>query len=285
MPTTTERQGPPQPLLWQPVGCATPTPAPEPPRITAELWVLASSSSGNCSVLITGEGALRRVTLIDCGLSPARTRVLLDAMKLDFSAIDDVLITHLDYDHFCPSWARKLPGHARIHIHKRHARRAEGSGISPSRMRTYEEGFDLGCGARIQPVLASHDSLGVVAFRVTLGLVSLGYATDLGRVPDRLVEAFRGVDILAIESNYCTDMQRASARPFFLKQRIMDGSGHLSNDQCAEAVAEIKPRRHVVLLHLSRECNTPEKAAAPHAGAAYSVRIANAVDVTGPFGL
>ncbi|XOV75295.1 MAG: hypothetical protein ACFHWZ_18080 [Phycisphaerales bacterium] len=51
-----------------------------------------------------------------------------------------------------------------------------------------------------------------------------------------------GVDVLAIESNYCRDMQVASDRPEFLKSRIMDGSGHLSNDECLDAVHAISPR-------------------------------------------
>jgi phosphoribosyl 1,2-cyclic phosphodiesterase len=70
----------------------------------------------------------------------------------------------------------------------------------------------------------------------------------------------RGVDILAIESNYDRAMQLESARPAFLKDRIMGGKGHLSNDECIDAVRAISwPREpeHVVLLHLSRECNCP----------------------------
>ncbi|MEY2716643.1 MAG: putative metallo-hydrolase YycJ, partial [Planctomycetota bacterium] len=89
----------------------------------------------------------------------------------------------------------------------------------------------------------------------------LGLATDLGRASGALIEAMRGVDILAIESNYDRDMQLASDRPAFLKDRIMGGKGHLSNEECIEAVRAIAwPRgpEHVVLLHLSRDCNCPD---------------------------
>jgi phosphoribosyl 1,2-cyclic phosphodiesterase len=60
-----------------------------------------------------------------------------------------------------------------------------------------------------------------------------------------------------------------------LKNRITGGAGHLSNRQCAEAVARIAPREHVVLLHLSRDCNRPELAAAAHAGASYRLTVAS----------
>jgi phosphoribosyl 1,2-cyclic phosphodiesterase len=56
-------------------------------------------------------------------------------------------------------------------------------------------------------------------------------------------------------------MQLASNRPGFLKDRIMGGKGHLSNEECIDAVRAIAwPREpeHVVLLHLSRECNCPD---------------------------
>ena len=88
-------------------------------------------------------------------------------------------------------------------------------------------------------------------------------------------DLFRHVDVLAIESNYCPVMQENSDRPEFLKRRIMDGSGHLSNQQSAAAVRAIAPKKHVVLLHLSRQCNTPELAAMGHAGAPYELTVAH----------
>lgn len=103
----------------------------------------------------------------------------------------------------------------------------------------------------------------------------MGYATDLGRVPERLIERLRGVDVLAIESNYCPRMQMVSTRPWHLKQRIMGGFGHLSNEQALEAIAAIEPREHVVLLHLSRECNCPSLVARLHAGSDYALTISD----------
>lgn len=253
--------------LWS---CADALPAP-----SIELRVLASSSSGNCSVLIHGEGALRRVTLIDCGLSPLRTRGLLARLGLDFSAIDEVLVTHFDGDHFHGGWARRLPPHVRLMVHRAHAARAASLGVPAERATVYDRPIDLRCGARATPTMLSHDALGVAAFRIEFGGASLGYATDLGRVTSALVDALAGVDVLAIESNYCPELQRASPRPEFLKRRIMDGSGHLSNEQCADGVEQIGPRSHVVLLHLSRECNTPGRAAAGHRGRGYGLSIAS----------
>ena len=53
-------------------------------------------------------------------------------------------------------------------------------------------------------------------------------------------------------------MLMSSARPPYLKSRIISDSGHLSNEQSAEILADvIGPRtREIVLAHISQECNT-----------------------------
>ena len=74
---------------------------------------------------------------------------------------------------------------------------------------------------------------------------------------------------MALESNYDPVMERESDRPWYLKNRIMGGHGHLSNEQALEAVQAIldlteerhgagRLPRHIVLLHRSRECNCPK---------------------------
>lgn len=241
-----------------------------------EFVVLSSSSSGNCSALIVGSGRLRRVVLIDCGLSPLRTRVLLARLGLDFSTVDDVLVTHLDGDHFHAGWSKGLPSHTRLHMHRRHIKRFERMGRGGVRPIEFEDVFALRSGICVRPMLLEHDEWGVAAFRFETGGASLGYATDVGRVTRGLIEGLRGVDVLAIESNYCPLMQEASDRPAFLKDRITGGRGHLSNEECARATRAIGPLRAVVLLHLSRECNRAEAALAGHEGAAYRTIAAGA---------
>lgn len=251
-------------------------------RERVEFVVLSSSSSGNCSALIFGEGKLRRVALIDCGLSPARTRSLLSLLGLSLDHVDDVLITHLDADHFHPGWLKAVPRRARLHVHTLHAPRAMKFGLSLERFDPCEETITLRSGAVAHTTVLSHDQWGVVAFRIDLGGRALGYATDVGRVTPALTRALAGVDVLAIESNYCPKLQAASERPDFLKRRITGGAGHLSNHECHAAVQTIAPREHVVLLHLSRQCNTPDLVAAAHAGAPYRVTIATPDAPTAP---
>jgi phosphoribosyl 1,2-cyclic phosphodiesterase len=88
----------------------------------------------------------------------------------------------------------------------------------------------------------------------------IGYATDLGHVPAYFFDRFRDLDCIALEANYDHQMQVDSARPSFLKRRIMGRRGHLSNHQALAAVRKLLDRTrrlpdHIVLLHRSQECN------------------------------
>ncbi len=248
-----------------------------PPDADLALCVLSSSSGGNCSALLLGRGEARRLYLIDLGLSPRRTRALLGAVGVGDLPISGVLLTHLDDDHCNPAWASPgsglLSDPAPWYIHKRHRGRAQRAGFLHRRTLVFEDGFDLPT-ARVRVLHTAHDDLGVATFRFECEHAHLGFATDVGHAGEDLVRHLHGLDVLAIESNYCPRMQRASARPEFLKRRIMGGHGHLSNQQCAQAVALMAPREHVVLLHLSRQCNSPPLAAAGHAGRPYALTIA-----------
>ncbi len=245
------------------------------------LCVLASSSSGNCSVLtLPGLSSALRPSpsfpLLDMGLGLRRTRAELSRLGLSLDDAAAVILTHLDVDHWNAGWSRWLPARTRILAHRRHVEHGVRRGVLPRRVEPLDGAPDLPGGVAAHPALLAHDALGVATLRFDLpGGGSLGWATDVGRVSPGLVEHLAGVGVLAIESNYCPRMQAASDRPWWLKQRIMGGSGHLSNEQCAEAVARIAPVRHVVLLHLSRDCNRPEIAARHHGRAPYALTIAS----------
>lgn len=248
--------------------------------------MLASGSSGNCSVLVSPAGpetdCPRHVTLIDCGLSPRKTARLLDELGIEPYEVDDLILTHLDTDHCHSGWAsalRTTTWNLTTRLHRRHRGRAERSGLLHSRTELFEDEFLLGSRIAVSPTLMSHDELGVASFRMQIRRdtvcepAHLGFATDLGRATDDLIDHLHGVDTLAIESNYCPRMQAESDRPYFLKKRITGGAGHLSNQEALAAIEEIGPRDHVILLHLSRQCNHPELVGEMHTGADYTFTI------------
>jgi len=223
--------------------------------------VLGSGSSGNCTLLILENGGEPLRVLIDAGLSPRETARRLHHFGIHPEHIDHILITHVDHDHFRPTWARACARWSiDVHAHVRHCRGHSPLQVLERRLYGFTSGFEIGHSTRIDPVGLAHDVLGSTGYVIQHGERRLGFATDLGRVPDGLLDCFVDLDVLAIESNYDRTMQVESPRPEFLKRRIMGGLGHLSNEQAMQAILLIASRcrlQHIVLLHLSRQCNCP----------------------------
>jgi len=250
---------------------------------SARLCVLASGSSGNCSVLhLRGGDETDQILLIDAGLSPKRTRLALMALGLAHAPLAGIVLTHLDHDHWHSGWLNALTPATPVWCHSRHTDRARNISLHRLNLAPFHDTFSPFPGIDFESLLAGHDDLGSALFRIHSGCgsASLGFATDLGRIHPDITRFLSGVHTLAIESNYCPDLQLSSDRPDFLKNRIMGGFGHLSNRQCLDAVRAIDPVGRVVLLHLSRQCNTPDRAAAAHAGSRYEVVVTHAAKPT-----
>ncbi|MFG0258687.1 MAG: MBL fold metallo-hydrolase [Phycisphaerales bacterium JB043] len=243
-------------------------------RELVRLRVLASGSGGNCSVLVFGKGKSARLALIDCGLSPRKTSQLLARIGHSMHQVRDIVLTHMDSDHCYLGWGGKVPTGVTVHVARSHLKRAERLGFLYTRVSVFDdrERFRVQ-DAEVDPLMLSHDEEGVASFRFDFGGERMGFATDLGRVPGEFIEHFAGVEVMAIESNYCPRLQVHSHRPQFLKDRIMGGAGHLSNTECVAAVEAINPKHHVVLLHLSRQCNDPTIARQGHEDMPYELTI------------
>ena len=238
--------------------------------MSLSLSILARGSSGNCSVLRSPHGLI----LIDCGIGPRTTAGRINDLGISVADIRAICLTHLDSDHFNPVWVSKIiRGQIQIFCHESRIHDLTAiAGGSPEFAQLIQpfngHAFEPILGIQLTAIKLHHDEHGSHGFLARCSNSLVGYATDLGRVEERLIRQFAGVGLLAIESNYDSQMQLASDRPWFLKRRIMGGKGHLSNEQALDAVrkildqAEIMGRnlpRHIVLLHRSRQCNCPQR--------------------------
>jgi hypothetical protein len=94
--------------------------------------------------------------------------------------------------------------------------------------------------------------------------VALGYLADSGIWSAHMADALGDVDLLGVEFNHDVEMQRRSGRSRHLIARNLGNRGHLSNAQGAELIQAVLSRsspgglKHVVLLHLSQQCNRPD---------------------------
>lgn len=231
--------------------------------MSISLCVLGSGSAGNCTlILLHNSDQADRFVLLDAGLSPRETAKRLGPLGITLDQISDVLITHLDQDHLNRGWVS--PKRCRSfnwHISRRHLSEAFAAGLPANAVEPFNDDFQLSEQTFVSCVSLPHDDKATMGFRISHCGTELGFATDLGLVPPSLLAHFTNLDALAIESNYDRQMQLNSNRPSFLKERIMGGLGHLSNEQSLDAVInldESSKLQHVVLLHLSRQCNDPQ---------------------------
>jgi len=241
--------------------------------MSLELCILASGSRGNASLV----RAAGHCMLIDAGLGPRAAEKRMVGTGVSLADLEAICLTHLDSDHFNPSWFRVVEDQEikiycpenQVKILRRLARREKMlKSIQELIVAFRDESFEPLPGVHCRTMHLAHDKHGSHGFLIESGHSTIGYATDFGAVPETLIDFFAGVDILAIESNYDPDMQLQSARPQFLKRRVMGPGGHLSNQQAFAAVKAImdhtgrvygaeKHPRHLVLLHRSQECNCP----------------------------
>jgi phosphoribosyl 1,2-cyclic phosphodiesterase len=112
----------------------------------------------------------------------------------------------------------------------------------------------------IEPFTIPHDAVDPVAFRFTAEGIRIGVATDLGYLPENVKDSLRGCHCLVIESNHDIEMLRNGPYPWYVKQRVMARTGHLSNLALGEFLrAEYDGEARVmVLAHLSEQNNHPQ---------------------------
>ncbi len=232
--------------------------------------VLASGSSGNATLLEVGADAW----LIDCGLPPHLLGERMAAAGRSWKVVRAVLLTHTHGDH----WNRDALEHLRrlnvpLIAHARHhVTLSSQSSYTPlaraGLVAEYAEGvpLTLAPGLEVRAIRVPHDADPTFGFRFDLTADGLGwslaYSSDVGHVTPALLDAFAGVDVLAIEYNHDEALQRASGRHPVLLQRVLGPNGHLSNAQASGLVETLVGRaapgrlRHLVQLHLSKDCNT-----------------------------
>jgi phosphoribosyl 1,2-cyclic phosphodiesterase len=109
-----------------------------------------------------------------------------------------------------------------------------------------------------------HDAEQSVGFVVTSRSTGAraGLFYDFGRVTRAIATACESLDILVLESNHDDDMLRYGPYPRWLQTRIAGRTGHLSNHAAGAFARHALGRgtNHLVLAHLSENCNTPKVA-------------------------
>ena len=231
-----------------------------------DITILASGSSGNAAVVRTESASF----LVDAGLSTKELTLRLGLCGVEPRDLCGILITHEHGDHTkgLAQWAKKHE--TPIFCNRQTALLLREKILGFHGWKIFESGseFELE-GVTIRSFPVPHDAVEPVGFVIRERSHSFGFLTDLGHSTNLVTESLRGVDALLIEANYDEILlQNDTKRPWSIKQRIQSRHGHLSNTDAAKTVSQIihDGLSHLLLGHLSRDCNSEELALAAMSG-------------------
>lgn len=225
-----------------------------------EVATLGSGSAGNAMLVRGASSAI----LVDAGLSAKQLVTRLATHGVRPEDLSGVLITHEHSDH--TSALKVLLAKHRIPVYcnafTAHALTDEG--LQNAQWQLFQNGAEFSVGEfSVKAFSVPHDASDPVGFRITCREVAFGVLTDLGYATRLAFDMLQGIEGLFIETNYDEAMLDGDPRrPWAVKNRIKSRHGHLSNVAAAAVVAELNAPalRHVILGHLSRDCNAPHLA-------------------------
>ena len=220
---------------------------------------LASGSKGNSTLIDSGKIKV----LLDVGLSLVALEERLELVNEKAENIDAIVITHEHSDH--------------IHCLENFLKKYNAIAYVPSeivngflkdipesvREKIVEmKGYDFTIGdISVRPYALPHDSIVCYGYSFVCGDKKVSFATDLGFVPENVLEKIAQSNLVYIESNHDKKVLLGCAKyPYITKQRILGEHGHLSNEQCSKAIVSLAKlgTKYFVLSHLSENTNTVE---------------------------
>ena len=107
-----------------------------------------------------------------------------------------------------------------------------------------------------------HDGTDNVGYCIEIDGKVFSFLTDLGEITPTAAHYISKAHYLILEANYDEEMLKMGPYPQYLKERIASKTGHMSNSDTAEFLAEniTEHLRYIWLCHLSKDNNHPELA-------------------------
>jgi len=217
---------------------------------------LNTGSNGNCFYIGNSEEAI----LVDAGLSCKETETRMQRLSLCMSKVKAVFISHEHSDHIrgLPMLAKKyqLPIYITQHTLTASKQQLPQNLIKP--FFAYSP-INIG-GLSVTAFPKKHDAAEPHSFTIGCNGVKVGVFTDIGGHCDHVINNFKNCHAAFLEANYDEEMLDKGRYPYFLKNRIRGGNGHLSNQQALDLFCAHKPvfMSHLFLSHLSKDNNCPD---------------------------
>lgn len=226
---------------------------------------LNTGSNGNCFYI----GNDSEAVLVDAGLSCKETEIRMQRLALSMDKVKAIFISHEHSDHI--RGLAVLAKKYQLPVYITLSTLLKGKVQLPSHLiRPFfaDEPIILG-NLKVTAFPKNHDAAEPHSFIVACNGTNVGIFTDIGRHCDNLIKYFKLCHAAFLEANYDDEMLDKGRYPYFLKNRIRGGNGHLSNQQALSLFLEHRPEKlsHLLLSHLSKDNNCPDlvyRLFAPH---------------------
>ena len=216
---------------------------------------LNSGSNGNCYYI----GNSTEAVLIDAGISCREIEKRMKRLGLFIEKIKAVFISHEHTDHISgvPTFIKKY----KVPVYITAATLRNGKlKFEKKLIRAFKAHEPIIIGdLAVTAFPKLHDASDPYSFIVDCKKIRVGVFTDIGTPCKQLIKHFKKCHAAFLEANYDEQMLEEGRYPFFLKNRIRGGLGHLSNKQALECFITHKPAfmSHLFLSHLSKNNNSP----------------------------
>jgi phosphoribosyl 1,2-cyclic phosphodiesterase len=217
---------------------------------------LNSGSNGNCYYI----GDENNAVLIDAGISCRETEIRMKRLGLRMQKVKAVFISHEHKDHI--SGLTVLAKKYQLPIYITEATQANGKfHLEKKMVFRFRANEPVKIGEfSVTAFKKFHDADDPHSFIVSSSSVTAGIFTDIGTACPQIIHYFQQCHAAFLEANYDEEMLAKGGYPYYLKQRITNGTGHLSNTQALELFKNHRPAfmSHLILSHLSKHNNNPE---------------------------
>lgn len=214
---------------------------------------LNSGSNGNCYYIANEREAI----LVDAGISCREIEKRMNRLGLSMQKIKAIFISHEHTDHIKGLCTLLKKYKITLYIT---ASTLLACGFSPEEnlVKFIQPNEPVVIGdLSVTGFQKMHDACDPYSFIVCNNNIKVGVFTDIGTVCCGLIKYFKQCNAAFLEANFDEEMLDKGTYPYFLKKRIRDGKGHLSNKQAIDLFTAHKPTfmTHLILSHLSQNNN------------------------------
>jgi len=216
---------------------------------------LNSGSNGNCYYIGNSVEAI----LVDVGISCREVEKRMKRLGLSMDKVKAIFVSHEHSDHIrgIPVLASKyrLP----VYISSATLRNCPFV-LDEENVRYFSSDENVSVGRLTVTAFSKlHDAVDPYSFVIDYNQVKVGVFTDIGAACKTVTHYFSQCHAAFLEANYDEEMLERGHYPFYLKNRIRGGKGHLSNRQALECFNAYRSHSfsHLILSHLSKQNNCP----------------------------